>query len=62
MIRLHGKLAMVGCKIGVGVPTSRITSPRNLRVFQWLQRPKLFRHRLAIQDDEKQNNFPKRHG
>jgi hypothetical protein len=51
---------MVGCNIGVSVPTLRITSPRKLRAFQWLQRPKLLRHRLATQDDEKQNNFPKK--
>jgi hypothetical protein len=51
---------MVGCNIGVAVPTLRITSPRKLRAFQWLQRPKLLRHRLATQDDEKQNNFPKK--
>ncbi len=58
LIGLQGKLAMVGCNIGVSVPTLRITSPWKLRAFQWLQRPKLFRHRLAAQDDEKQNNFP----
>ena len=62
LIRLQGKLAVVRCNIGVPVPTLRITSRWKLRAFQWLQRPKLFRHRLATQDDEKQNNFPKRHG
>ncbi|MDA7679755.1 hypothetical protein OAG66_00860 [bacterium] len=62
MIRLQGKLVMVGFNIGVGFPTLRITSPRKLRAFQWLQRPKLFRHRSVIYDDEKQNNILKRHG
>ncbi len=62
MIRLQGKLVVVGFNIGVGFPTLRITSPRKLRAFQWLQRLKLFRHRLVIYDDEKQNNILKRHG
>ena len=57
MIRLQGKLVMVGFNIGVGFSTLRITSPRKLRAFQWLQRPKLFRHRLAIYDDEKQKDM-----
>ena len=52
----------LGYKLVNRVQCPSISSPRNLRTFQGLQRPKLFRHRLATQDEKQENNFPKRHG
>ena len=51
-----------GYKLVNRIQRPSISSPRNLRTFQGLQRPKLFRHRLATQDEKQENNFPKRHG